>query len=75
MLPSSDPCSTWPPYALQEESYTAADAEVIDLMDEKERDKIRADPLYRLEHGEKAKVKVWDCMCGMEGNQGLVASE
>ena len=42
----------------QEEGYTAADAEVIELTDDKEREKLRADPLYRLEHGEKAKVKV-----------------
>ena len=31
---------------------------MIALTDEKERDKMRSDPLYMLEHGETAKVKV-----------------
>ncbi|GAX82928.1 hypothetical protein CEUSTIGMA_g10355.t1 [Chlamydomonas eustigma] len=39
------------------EEYTAADAEVIELTDEKEREQLRADPLYRLEHGENIKIK------------------
>ena len=42
----------------QIESYTAEDAEVIALQDEAERERLRNDPLYRLEHGEKAKVQV-----------------
>ena len=31
---------------------------MIALTDEKEQNKMRSDPLYMLEHGEKAKVKV-----------------
>mmetsp|Transcript_31132 Transcript_31132/g.69199 ORF Transcript_31132/g.69199 Transcript_31132/m.69199 type:complete len:447 (-) Transcript_31132:278-1618(-) len=39
------------------ESYTAADAEVIELAAEEEREKLRSDALYRLEHGEAAKQR------------------
>ena len=46
------------PSPLQDENYSAADAGVIELIDDKERERLRADPLYRLEHGEMAKVKV-----------------
>jgi hypothetical protein len=43
------------------ETYTAEDAGVIELQTEEERTRLRSDPLYRLEHGEKAKQQV--CVC------------
>ncbi|KAG1664458.1 hypothetical protein FOA52_006304 [Chlamydomonas sp. UWO 241] len=39
------------------EEYTAADSEVIELTTKEERQRLRSDPLYRLEHGEAQKVK------------------
>ncbi|GFR49466.1 hypothetical protein Agub_g11526 [Astrephomene gubernaculifera] len=41
----------------KEESYSAADAEVIELPDEEERERRRRDPLYRLEYQQDAKAK------------------
>ncbi|EFJ45218.1 hypothetical protein VOLCADRAFT_106033 [Volvox carteri f. nagariensis] len=41
----------------KEESYSAADAEVIELPDEGERERRERDPLYRLEYQQGAKVK------------------
>jgi len=38
--------------------YSAKDAETIELLDEKEKEKIASDPMYRLEHGEESKEKV-----------------
>lgn len=40
------------------EEFSAKDAETIDLIDDKTREKMEADPFYKLEHGLNLKEKV-----------------